>query len=213
MLPINKIYIDTRQRTADSASHSDFSIELPTTILMLDDTGFYVEDVCLPIAWWTVEEYYNDIVFMEFENAPHMAVITPGSYNTTELGAEIVRAINSGMTTVKFAGEYRKSQGAIVIKWLASYVGTNFTKSFKILTNNELVTKGVSGTNIKRSVNNLLKNFTSSQLVEGFAPDRFGPAAQPYQIQTLPLTTPCPQAWTPKGWNKIYTFFVIFLLF
>ena len=29
MLPIKKIYIDSRQKTADSASHPDFHIELP----------------------------------------------------------------------------------------------------------------------------------------------------------------------------------------
>ena len=57
MLPIKKNYIDTRQRTADSASHSDFSIDLPTTLLMPDDTGFYVEDICIPVSWWSVEEF------------------------------------------------------------------------------------------------------------------------------------------------------------
>ena len=67
MLPIKKIYIDTRQKTVDSASDSDFSIDLPTTYLMPDDTGFYVEDVCLPISWYTIE-YLNklDIVFFVF---------------------------------------------------------------------------------------------------------------------------------------------------
>ena len=50
MLPIKKIYIDSRQKTVDSASDSDFSIDLPTTYLMPDDTGFYVEDVCLPVS-------------------------------------------------------------------------------------------------------------------------------------------------------------------
>ncbi len=51
-----KIYIDTRQRTADSASHSDFSVDLPTTLLMPEDTGFYVEDICIPVSWWSIEE-------------------------------------------------------------------------------------------------------------------------------------------------------------
>ena len=56
MLPIKKIYIDTRFRTGDSRSHSDFSIDLPTTLLMPEDTGFYIDDVCIPHAWYTVNE-------------------------------------------------------------------------------------------------------------------------------------------------------------
>ena len=68
MLPIKKIYIDTRQKTKDSASESDFSIDLPITILMPDDTGFYVEDICLPISWWSIEEGYNDTIYMDIES-------------------------------------------------------------------------------------------------------------------------------------------------
>ena len=161
MLPIKRIYIDTRQRTADSASHSDFSIDLPTTILMPDDTGFYVEDICLPISWWSVEEFYNDTLYMDYENALKQITLTPGNYTASEFGAEIIRAINSGSSTVKFAGSFRKSQGAIIIRWDDAYIGTDQVKSFKILTDSEMLARGVSAAHLKRSANNLLKNFTS----------------------------------------------------
>ena len=164
MLPIKKIYIDTRQRTADSASHSDFSIDLPTTILMPDDTGFYVEDICLPISWWSVEEYYNDLLYMDYENALKQITLTPGNYTASEFGAEIIRAINSGLSTVKFAGLFRKSQGAIIIRRDDAYIGTDQVKSFKILTDSEMLARGVSTALIKRSANNLLKNFTSDRV-------------------------------------------------
>ena len=32
MIPISKIYIDTKYKTADSVSSSDFKIELPETL-------------------------------------------------------------------------------------------------------------------------------------------------------------------------------------
>ncbi len=48
MLPIRKIYIDTRFKSFDSASRSDFNTDLPTTFLMPEDTGFYIDDVCIP---------------------------------------------------------------------------------------------------------------------------------------------------------------------
>ena len=128
---------------------------------MPDDTGFYVEDICLPISWWSVEEFYNDTLFMDFENALKQITLTPGNYTASEFGAEIIRAINSGSTTVKFAGAFRKSQGAIIIRWDDAYIGTDQVKSFKILTDSEMLARGVSAANLKRSANKLLKNFTS----------------------------------------------------
>ena len=60
MPPIKKIYIDTRLKAPDSRSDSDFFIDLPTTFLMPEDCGFYIDDVCLPHSWYTVEEGFND---------------------------------------------------------------------------------------------------------------------------------------------------------
>ena len=59
MLPINKIYIDSRFESSDPASHSDFKIDLPLTFLMPEDTGFYIDDVCIPHSWYPVETGRN----------------------------------------------------------------------------------------------------------------------------------------------------------
>ena len=40
MLPLKKIYIDSRDRTVDSKSASNFKIELPNTVQMPDNTVF-----------------------------------------------------------------------------------------------------------------------------------------------------------------------------
>jgi len=55
MLPIKKLYIDSRDRTPDSKSASNFKIELPNTVQMPDNTVFFVTDVCIPHVWTTVE--------------------------------------------------------------------------------------------------------------------------------------------------------------
>mgnify|MGYP003337679305 CR=1 FL=1 len=48
MLPIKKIYIDSRDRTSDSVSGSNFKIELPYVLQMPENTVFFITDVCLP---------------------------------------------------------------------------------------------------------------------------------------------------------------------
>ena len=45
MLPIKKLYIDSKFRTADSKSTSNFGIDLKESLTMPDDALFFVDDV------------------------------------------------------------------------------------------------------------------------------------------------------------------------
>ncbi len=53
MLPIKQIFIDSRFKSS-SERHSNFTIDLPTTLLIPDDAGFYIEDACTPHTWYPV---------------------------------------------------------------------------------------------------------------------------------------------------------------
>ena len=61
MLDIKKVYIDTRYKTEDSNSHSDFFIELPRTLNVLDNTICYITDVVIPVSWSTVDIRNNKL--------------------------------------------------------------------------------------------------------------------------------------------------------
>ena len=174
MLPIKKIYIDSRQKTADSASDSDFSIDLPITYLMPDDTGFYVEDVCLPVSWYTIEANKNDILFFEFEGILKQAILKEGNYTTAELAPALNTAIITALNPPPvlgvnpFAVTYYKPTNAITIQWNPVYVattGSGYTtgKLFYIPTDYELALRLVTQQAKTRSINTLLKNFTQYQ--------------------------------------------------
>ena len=45
MLPVKKIYIDSRFKTTDSKSHTDFKYDLGTAFTMPDGKHFYVDNV------------------------------------------------------------------------------------------------------------------------------------------------------------------------
>ena len=66
MLPLKKIYIDSRDRTVDSKSASNFKIELPNTVQMAENTVFFVTDVCVPHVWKTPEEGFSDSLFLSY---------------------------------------------------------------------------------------------------------------------------------------------------
>ena len=69
MLPIEKIYIDSRHKTAVSVSHTDFHIDLPIGNLNLPpNTGFYITDITIPISFYTLEKGRNDMIYFYYRS-------------------------------------------------------------------------------------------------------------------------------------------------
>lgn len=106
MLPVKKVYVDTRFRTNDSISTSQFKIELPDTLALPLNTIFHLDDISIPYTWYTVTEDVNDALYMQMTtlngNSPPLHVdstsanickivtLLPGTYNSLdELAKEI----------------------------------------------------------------------------------------------------------------------------
>ena len=157
MLPIKKIYIDTRFRSSDSASHSDFHIDLPTTFLMPEDTGFYIDDVCIPHSWYTVNANVNDRVFFYYGNQTlQPATVPEGIYNITNLALVIAQAMNTTLNLPVFESEAELKTNVIRISLKPAYANS----SWSLLTDAELKAGNFTAS-LARSMNTLIKNFTS----------------------------------------------------
>ena len=48
MIPIKKIFIDSKARASTSKSTSNFIIDLPESYTMPEDCAFHIDDVCIP---------------------------------------------------------------------------------------------------------------------------------------------------------------------
>ncbi len=59
-LPIKKIYISSRYKTDSSVSSSNFKVELSQTLSMPNNCIFWVDDICIPVSWYTIETGFND---------------------------------------------------------------------------------------------------------------------------------------------------------
>lgn len=66
MLPIKKIYVDSRHRTPDSVDGSNFKIQLPYTIQLPENTVFFVTDICIPHVWNLIEPGVNDKLYFTY---------------------------------------------------------------------------------------------------------------------------------------------------
>ncbi len=152
MLPIKKIYIDSRFKSSDSASHSDFKIDLPVSFLMPEDTGFYIDDVSVPHTWYPISERNNVIAF-KFKGANYVGYVTPGNYTTATFGAAIATAMNNAYALgASFESIYDARTNKLSIALLVALQATN---AFQIYT--DVLFKEIYPLLVVRSINGVLK--------------------------------------------------------
>ena len=58
-LKYKKLYIDTRYKTPDSQSTSDFRINLPESLSFESNTCFYIDDFTCGHSWYSIEDFNN----------------------------------------------------------------------------------------------------------------------------------------------------------
>ena len=139
MLKLKKIYVDTKFKSINSASTSDFSIQLPETIYMPDNSVFYISDCCIAHSWYTVETGINDKFYLQirFNNFTFDVILTLDSKNYTggDLAVEILTQLNKLTNfTDKFTVTYDSSRHEI-------FIMCDFGYSFKVLTKNDIFTQ------------------------------------------------------------------------
>ena len=55
-LPINKIYVDSRYKTADSTSSAYFRFELKESIQLPYNCTCMIDDVLIPHSWYSMNK-------------------------------------------------------------------------------------------------------------------------------------------------------------
>lgn len=142
-----KVYIDTKFKTADSQSTSDFKVELPETMHFQPNTVFYIDDVCIPHSWESIETDINDRVYVQiYQNGAGgtitnqwsvIARVSAGNYTGVDFATELQADLNSfAQTATNIANLFTCSY---IAKTNQIQIATgNDNISFKILTPNDL---------------------------------------------------------------------------
>ena len=98
MLDIKKVYIDTRYKTADSNSDSDFFIELPLAVNIPDKCICYIDDIVLPVSW-TMIDNRNNKLYLGYEVGDAISeqtvTIPSGNYNGITFANALDNTINT----------------------------------------------------------------------------------------------------------------------
>ena len=145
MLPVKKIYVDTKYKTHDSVSISHFKIQLPETLLMPDNCVFYIDDVCIPHSWYTIETGINDKFYFHVSNnnpdedlrpnQNYAVTIDSKMYTGADLATEIQYRMNAVVNATDFVVTFNASKSSISIASSVIYL------TFKILTHDDITTK------------------------------------------------------------------------
>jgi hypothetical protein len=97
MLDIKKVYIDTRFKTSDSNSDTDFYVELPRALNIPDKCVCYIDDIVIPVSWTMIDER-NSKLYIDYRVGDDIAAVVSlipyGNYTGITFAAALQTAIN-----------------------------------------------------------------------------------------------------------------------
>ena len=119
MLPVKKIYIDSKARTSDSQSTANFAVDLKESFTMHEDSVFTVADILIPRMWpMAIENINNSLYVLEervtvshpTSNLSLLRVtIEPGNYDGEGLASAIQKNLTTGPIADSALPFFRKS--------------------------------------------------------------------------------------------------------
>ena len=128
---IKKAYVDSRFRTRDSNSDSDFKFELKEALDLPDNTVCYIDDISIPHTWRTIETHNNKfyIIFKmfylagggyemteEYNYNPYVLELPQGNYTGPQMAAVIQELLNGFSLSFDFEVLYHPARGTITIE-------------------------------------------------------------------------------------------------
>ena len=171
-LTYKKIFIDSKYRTEQSTSSSDFSIELNENLELPDDTSLYVTDISIPAVWKTTEVGFYEYMYVMVFNGDTLVknfrhYLGNKIYFAEQLCFDIVEGMNNNTTDLSAGGifvySYSSATRTVEIK-----IKDGLPYTIKIPTDTELANyvngiwdTGQSNWDNRKpvSINNLLSNF------------------------------------------------------
>ena len=148
-LEVKNIYVDSRHRTPDSVSDSDFRIELGRNLFLPEKCVYHLENCVIPHSWYNIEEGINDTMYYNFDNNINFIKAKIPSMNYT--GAALATALTETLAS-SLVASYDLNTNTITIN-------TFNVSSFQILTDYDLQHKhGISN---PQSCNDIITNRTT----------------------------------------------------
>ena len=128
-----RIFIDSRHRTVESSSSSDFTVELNENLELPRNSKLRLHDVSLPYSWRTVEAGINDRLYLEMRatgQAPTYVrrQIPGGQYDGRGLATPLATLMNAAKPPqwagTPFTVTYNDQTGCLNVTLAGTIAGT-----------------------------------------------------------------------------------------
>jgi len=162
-IPIKKVYIDSRFKTKDSKSNSEFKYELAESVELPDKCVCFVDDVIIPVSWYNIDENSKNIYVRRYQDLSNTKTdrIVPIEVNN-HTADTLTDAVQNALNTAFGGGVFTVTYDARKLKIT---ITPETQSEVKLFTDDEL--KGANdwqGTaydsNNLMSANEVLGNFT-----------------------------------------------------
>jgi len=133
--------VDSRFKSINSTSNTDFKIELTDNLQIPPYTGCVITDVVIPRTFYNVNKTNNKLYFrIKLPNSnynDYIITLTPQNYNLFGLSTELMNKMNNAIGFNYLQAQANTSLGKILI----TIVDVINVASFSIFTNSDLLTK------------------------------------------------------------------------
>ena len=138
--------MNSRYKTADSESDSNFKFELPYVLNTPSNCIFYITDVCIPNLFKTISTGENDTLYVEytahwdgiFDSSTYTiynsVTLPPGNYTELSFASALDQQLNTA-TNGALRVDYNSPNN------VCSIYTNGDTTAFRILTDEEIQTK------------------------------------------------------------------------
>jgi hypothetical protein len=165
-LDMTKIYIDSRFRTANSKSESDFNVELPRSFNVPDGVVAHIDDIVIPVSWRTVDERNNKCYISVFSGLHALMntdfTLTPQNYDGTTFAAELETKLNLALATFVplpvMSCSYAILSGLLTITMTDARTGTGILPIYLQILTDDTLAKGQN----PNTINTILGNKTQT---------------------------------------------------
>lgn len=180
-----RIYIDSRFRTPDSASASDFTVELNESFQIARESKVRLHDISIPYSWRTVEENLNQEIWLEefptqaANSTRRVLKLAPGQYDGKSLATAMQTLLNTGSSwsllsnggvEAPYTVTYSEQTGSIRISLAAALSGTAVLWSDGALATQNQASWAGGDVRQPRSFNRNLRIATNVTIGAGTAP-------------------------------------------
>ena len=162
---MQKIYIDSRFRTANSKSESDFNVELPRSFNVPDGVVAHIDDIVIPVSWSTVDER-NNMCYISVSCGTALRdanfTLDPQNYDgftfATALAAKLNLALVGFTPLPVMICTYDSLSNLLAISMTDARTGTNLLPIYLQIFTNDTLTLGPPGISNPNTINTIIGN-------------------------------------------------------